>query len=69
MLSNSLVPDSVLQKKSNSITYHFVREGLASGEWLVKYVASEENVADMLIKPLSGEKRKRFISQILHHIF
>ena len=67
VLLNSSVPDSILLKKSNSIDYHFVQEASAFGEWLTAYIASEKNVADMLTKPLSGEKRKRFISRILHH--
>ena len=32
VLVNSSVSDSVLKKKSNSIAYHFVREGTASDE-------------------------------------
>ena len=67
ILSNALIPDSVLQKKSNSIGYQFVREGSAAGEWLLAHIASNDNIADMLTKPLSEEKHKHFISQILHH--
>ena len=69
VLSNSLIPDSVLNKKSNSIGYHFVREGSASDERRTTYVDTGENVADMLTKPLrGGEKRKSFMGMILHHI-
>ena len=66
---NSLVPDSVLREKSNSIAYHFVRKRSASRKWLVAYIASNENIADILMKPLNGEKRKRFLNMILHHAF
>jgi len=38
-----------------------VREGSASDEWRVAYVNTHENVADLLTKPLGGEKRKSFV--------
>eukprot|EP01083_Nonionella_stella_P108565 315857_1 len=70
VLANTTVPDSTLKKKSNSIAYHFVREGCARDEWRTAYVNTLENVADLLTKPLpSGEKRTGFVRMILHHIF
>ena len=70
VLANTTVPDSTLKKKSNSIAYHFVREGCARDEWRTAYVNTHENPADLLTKPLpSGEKRTRFVRMILHHIF
>ena len=69
VLSNDLVPESVLRKKSNSIAYNFVREGSASDEWRVAYVNTHENVADLLTKPLGGEKRINFIQRLLHHLY
>ena len=65
-LANSSVPDSMLQKKSNAIAYHFVREGCCCDEWLVTYINTLENIADLLTKPLVGQKRHYFIRQILH---
>ena len=70
VLSNSSNPFSTLQKKSCSIAYHFVREGASRDEWRVAYVKTDENVADMLTKPLpGGEKRTRFTKKILHHLY
>ena len=70
VLANTTVPDSTLKKKSNSIAYHFVREGCARDEWRTAYVNTHENPADLLTKPLpSGEKRRRFVTMVLHHIF
>ena len=70
VLSNTSVPDSVLKKKSNSIAYHFVREGCAKDEWRMAYINTHDNPADLLTKPLSsGEKRMGFIRMVLHHIF
>ena len=68
VLVNSSKPDSVLKKKSVSIAYHFVREGSAADEWRISYVESTKNVADLLTKPLSNEKRMKLIKRILHHI-
>ena len=38
VLANTTVPHSVLKKTSNSIAYHFVREGCARDEWRTAYV-------------------------------
>ena len=69
--SGTKVPrkNSVLQKKANSIAYHFVREGTSCDEWRIAYINTHENIADLLTKPLGGEKRKYFIRQILHHLY
>jgi hypothetical protein len=58
-----------LKKKSNAIAYHFVREGVARDEWRTAYVNTEEKVADLLTKPLSGAKLAKFVWMILQHIF
>jgi len=70
VLCNTSIPDSTLKKKSNSIAYHFVREGCARDEWRTVYVNTHLNPADLLTKPLkAGEKRSSFVRIILHHIF
>jgi hypothetical protein len=64
ILASCGIPDSILKKKSQSITYHFVREGAARDEWRTSYVA------DLLTKLLpSGEKGKGFVARLLYHIF
>ena len=69
VLANSSKPFSMLRKKSASIAYHFVREGVANDEWRVTYVNTHDNVADILTKPLpSGVKRVKFVQMLLHHI-
>ena len=66
VLANVTVPDSQLKKKSNSIAYHFVREGCARSEWRTTYVNTHDNPADLMTKPLpSGEKRTKFIRRLL----
>ena len=70
VLANTTIPDSTLKKKSQSIAYHFVREGSARDEWRTTYVNTHDNEADLLTKQLpSGEKRRSFVRNILHHIF
>ena len=70
VLVNAAKPFSTLKKKSCSVAYHFVREGVAKGEWLTAYVNTHDNVADMLTKPLmGGEKRTKFTRMILHHLY
>jgi len=66
VLANTTAPDSQLKKKSNSIAYHFVREGCARDEWRTTYVNTHDNPADLLTKPLpSGEKRSKFVRMLL----
>ena len=70
VLANTTIPDSILKKKSQSIAYHFVREGSARDEWRTTYVNTHNNEADLLTKLLpSGPKRKGFVRGLLHHIF
>ena len=69
VLSNSTKPHLVLKKKSSSIAYHFVREGVAKNEWRTAYLNTHLNPSDMCTKSLpSGEKRTHFTSYILHYL-
>ena len=70
VLINSSVPTSVLRKTSNSIAFHFVREGSTTHEWRVAYLNTQDNVADLLTKTMSnGKKRQSLIEMILHYVF
>ena len=70
VLANTTIPDSTLKKKSLSIAYHFVHEGVARDEWRTSYVNTHDNKADLLTKQLPhGEKRKGFVCNLLHHSF
>jgi hypothetical protein len=70
VLANTTIPNSTLKKESQSIAYHFVREGAARDEWRTAYVNTHDNEADLLRKQLpSGDKRKGFVRKLLHHIF
>jgi hypothetical protein len=53
---NTTVPSSVLKKKHNAIAYHRVREAIVANIMRFAYIKSEENVSDVLTKPLNNEK-------------
>ena len=69
VLANASTPESALRKKSVSVAYNFVREGSAADEWRATYVDTNDNLADLLTKPLFGEKRKSLVKRILHHLY
>ena len=69
VLCNTTMPDSTLKKKSQSIAYHLIREGVARDEWRTMRASMLMNEVDLLTKKLSGEKRKGFVRVILHHVF
>ena len=69
VLANTTMPEYMLKKKTQSIAYHFVREGCVRDEWRTEYIRTHENVADMLTKPLpSGEKRQKFVRMLTHNL-
>jgi hypothetical protein len=61
VLTNTTAPASTLKKKSNAIAYHFVQEGCAHNEWHTAYVNTNNNVTDLLTKPLASPKRSKFV--------
>ena len=70
VLCNTSVPDSTLNKKSQIIAYHFVREGVARDGWRTAYVSTHDNPMDLLTKGLPmGEKGRGFVRMLQHHIF
>jgi hypothetical protein len=70
VLYNTTLPESTLKKKSNSIAYHFVREGAAMGEWVTSYVRSGDNPSDILTKPVpSGQNRQHKVGMVLYDIY
>ena len=61
VLCSTTAPNSQIKKKSNSVAYHHCREGVALDKWRTCYLHTDENVSDMMTKPLPpGEKRDRF---------
>jgi len=69
VINNTSLPQSTLQKKSNAIAYHFVREGSARDEWRINYINTHLNIADLMTKVLAGgEKRTGLIRKIMWYI-
>ena len=69
VLCNTTMPHSSLKKKSSSIAFHYVREGVSKDKWRTAYINTHDNPADMCTKSLpGGEKRTKLISMLLHYI-
>lgn len=66
---NTTLPESTLKKKSNSIAYHIVREGVATGEWLTGYEPSDTTMSDQLTKPLLVGQGELVLSEEFYIIF
>ena len=67
VLANTSILHSKLKKKSASIAFHFVREGVAKSEWRTTYINTKNNTSDMLTK--SREKNKIYTSSTtLHYV-
>jgi hypothetical protein len=63
-------PESTLKKMNNSIAYHKVREAVAMGKILTTYIATHDNVADLMTKPLpKGDRRTSLIRKMMWDIY
>ena len=65
VVKSSGVPESRLKKNHCSIAYHRVREAIAAGTLLVYYERSESNLADLLTKILTANKREPLVQALL----
>jgi hypothetical protein len=65
---NTSVPSSVLKKKHNAIAYHCFREAIAAKVMRFAYVKSDENVKDILTKPLSNETFHKLVKNRLFRV-
>src|SRR5688500_6787209 len=62
---NTTIPSSALKKKHQACNYHKVRESIAAGFIRYGHIKSEENVADLLTKPLSKAVFLRLCSKYI----
>ena len=70
VLYNTTLPESTLKNKSNSIAYHDVREGVATGEWLTGYEPTDANLSYLLKNPVpGGERRTRLFRGVMYYIW
>ena len=68
VLVNASAPEFTLKKKSQSIYFHFIREGCATDEWRTTYIHTSLNVSDLMTKQLLREKRWFFVRMLLCQI-
>ena len=68
VLDNTTVPQSTLKKKSILIAFYFVREVCARDEWRTAYINTYLNVSNLMMTPLPGIKRWKFMQMLQHYI-
>ena len=65
VVKSSSMPESRLKKKHCSIAYHRVRESVAASALLIYYERSESNLADLLTKSLTANRREPLVHALL----
>jgi hypothetical protein len=68
VVKNVTIPESVLSKKHNAINYHAVREAVAANILRVAKEDSSTNLADLLTKPLTEQRRVTLLRSILYNM-
>jgi hypothetical protein len=68
VVKNVTIPESVLSKKHNVINYHAVREAVAANILRVAKEDSSTNLADLLTKPLTEQRRVTLLCSILYNM-
>ena len=62
---HTTVPSSTLKKKHGALSYHRVREAIAAGILHFFHVRSEDNVADVLTRPMGPKAFYGHIKDVL----
>ena len=57
VVKNSTLIESTLNKKHNSIAYHYVRWNVAAGSIIISWIKSALNLADAFTKRLTRKGR------------
>lgn len=65
VILNTTIPSSAIKKKHQACNYHKIRECLAAGFIEYGHIPSEDNVADIMTKPLNKALFERITSQYL----
>ena len=68
VVNNSSVPSQALNKKHNVVSFHMVREVMASGVARVAHIDGVDNPADLFTKILSKNKRFQFIEKLTGNV-
>ena len=69
VIFNTFQPESQLKKKSNSVSYHAVRESIAMGECITTHIPTLLYFSDLLTKFLYGQKRRNLVDGIMFDIY
>ena len=62
---NTTMPSSVLKKKHCAVSYHRIREAVASGIVRFSHIDSVDNYSDILTKPLSAAVFHKLVKPLL----
>ena len=65
VMTSSTIPHSTLSKRWNALSYHKVREAVASGWLRFEHMPGVENPADMFTKPLPWFSLRQFVEPLL----
>ena len=69
-LWNMSIPDFILKKKTASVSYHFVCEGISASEWTTTYNNAKEKVSAISSTNLpTGANMYRKVYMILYDIY
>ena len=60
VVKNSTKLESVLNKKHNSIAYHYTRQNVAAGIVTISWISGKENLVDPFTKRQSAMVREYF---------
>ena len=66
VVKNTLAPESVLKKKNAAVSYHRVREAVASSTLRIAHEPGDTNLADILTKAMPGPKLKYLCGHIFY---
>jgi hypothetical protein len=65
VVTSSTLPHSTLGKRWNALSYHKVREAIASGWLRFEHISGKENPADIMTKPLAWHEMKSHVEMFL----
>lgn len=66
VVNNTTMPQSTLSKKHNAVNYHACREAACAGIWRIAKEDTETNLADLLTKTLSHNRRWTLLGGIAY---
>ena len=69
VIHNTQYPDSTLNKKSDSICYHEMRESVAIVDSITAHIGTNKNITDLGTKVLYGGKRNHMFRNNLYDIY